>query len=461
MKIMKIYIKISLPYLLILILFLLFIIQCKSKYSSYSPEPLDREQDNIENEFETEEDSSAAYVNGSWAEWIKENHYPLQSLTSSNYEDLQFLKDKLLGANIVQLGESGHGVKEYNLAKVRLIKFLYEELGFNVIAFESSLFDCYYVNENMDDFTAIDAMYNSIYKVWHTHEVLSLFEYIKETQNRADPLILAGIDMKSSGQAYKYRPEFLKYVISRLDPDYASEVYDLDKNMTDNISTVYWMNYIRSNPDSLKTEYDKATIFFENNINTLISLFPEDPQIPLIAQRVVYCIPKEIEHYQENCNGIYPRDPAMADNLDFLMEKIYPGEKMIVWAHNSHIRHDNQAVQNSHGFKTMGTWISERHSSELYTVGLYMYRGQAAYNSRSAYNIGPPTPNSIESIFYTVRRKYTFVNMKNIESTTGTSWISSKIGAYAWGLFLEFLIPNKQYDGILFIDTVHPPDYTN
>lgn len=36
------------------------------------------------------------------------------------------------------LGEASHGVAESNWAKVRLIKFLHQQLGFDVVAFESS-----------------------------------------------------------------------------------------------------------------------------------------------------------------------------------------------------------------------------------------------------------------------------------------------------------------------------------
>ena len=43
----------------------------------------------------------------------------------------------------MQLGESGHGVAEFNHAKVRLIKFLHQQMGFDVIAFESGLFECF------------------------------------------------------------------------------------------------------------------------------------------------------------------------------------------------------------------------------------------------------------------------------------------------------------------------------
>lgn len=91
----------------------------------------------------TEADPSAAAVDPATASWVRQNSRPIRSLTSDDYQDLQFLKPLLEGKRIVQLGESGHGVAEFNLAKVRLTKFLHKEMGFDVIAFESPLYECY------------------------------------------------------------------------------------------------------------------------------------------------------------------------------------------------------------------------------------------------------------------------------------------------------------------------------
>ncbi|HEV7993374.1 MAG TPA: hypothetical protein VGP25_16230 [Gemmatimonadaceae bacterium] len=76
--------------------------------------------------------------------WVKGAAHPIRSLSyDGDFSDLRFLATTLQGKRLVQLGESGHGVSEFSLAKVRLIKFLHEELGYDVIAFESSLFACW------------------------------------------------------------------------------------------------------------------------------------------------------------------------------------------------------------------------------------------------------------------------------------------------------------------------------
>ncbi|MCY8918822.1 erythromycin esterase family protein [Bacillus atrophaeus] len=39
-------------------------------------------------------------------------------------------------------------------------------------------------------------MKDSIFDVWHTEDVLELFQYIKEQKEKGDPLILTGFDIQ-------------------------------------------------------------------------------------------------------------------------------------------------------------------------------------------------------------------------------------------------------------------------
>ena len=80
---------------------------------------------------------NAPSVKESWQKWIGKNAVPITSLLDDNYNDLHFLQESIGERSLVQLGESSHGVKEFNLIKVRIIKYLHEEMAFNVIAFES------------------------------------------------------------------------------------------------------------------------------------------------------------------------------------------------------------------------------------------------------------------------------------------------------------------------------------
>lgn len=58
-----------------------------------------------------------------------------------DFSDLEPLLDAIGSARVVQLGEPSHGAGSAFAAKVRLIKFLHQRMGFDVLAWESGLYD--------------------------------------------------------------------------------------------------------------------------------------------------------------------------------------------------------------------------------------------------------------------------------------------------------------------------------
>ena len=107
----------------------------------------------------------------------------------------------------MQLGESGHGVAEFNHAKVRLIKFLHQQMGFDVMAFESGLYECYARQRSAGP--ALTTMRSCIFGGVAHRRSLALFDYIVETRQTDWPLILAGFDTQiSSAIGASTRPAF-------------------------------------------------------------------------------------------------------------------------------------------------------------------------------------------------------------------------------------------------------------
>ncbi|PEN47982.1 erythromycin esterase, partial [Bacillus toyonensis] len=103
-----------------------------------------------------------------WEEWLNGHAKRLNESTSQTTEDLSFLKEAVQDKRIVVLGESTHGAKEMNLSKIRMIKYLHEEMGYDVIAFESGFAEASTVQQNFDNLTATEAMKQSLEGVWQT-----------------------------------------------------------------------------------------------------------------------------------------------------------------------------------------------------------------------------------------------------------------------------------------------------
>lgn len=393
-----------------------------------------------------------------WVSWARDHHNPIASIAANpndTFADLEFLRTALDGRRLVQLGESGHGVAEFSQAKIRLIKFMHERLGFDVLAFESGLFECYMANQLTG--SGAQMMQSSIFSVWFTEDVRELFDYIKQTQQTDRPLILAGFDTQVSSSAAVQRPRFLHTVVDAIDHGYATEVLNTDADTYTGLRSG-GPGYAAANETRVVEFYQKLLKFLEDHRLELAAAFPGDPR-PLIAERTIFSVIQFVKQLAANANPAQVtaiRDSGMAENFTFLARQLYPDRKIMTWAHNFHIRHANAQAS---GSQTMGTWIAERHRSELYTIGLFMNRGTAALNDRTIYAIQPAPATSMEGVLAAIGPSSLFVDFLSQSRQTGTEWFFSRILTREWGTSNTFMVPRDQYDGVLFIDAVTPPKY--
>ena len=404
--------------------------------------------------------------NSAWVSWARANHHPIasvQTFEGDTFADLQFFKTVLKDRRIVQLGESGHGVAEFNHAKVRLIKFLHQQMGFDVMAFESGLYECYNANKPG---TPLTTMRSCIFGVWHTEEVRALFDYIVETRQTHRPLILAGFDTQmSSSLGVSTRPAFFANMVRALDPQRAATVQTSDQQYIGGITgSAAGGAYAVANEARLTEFYGGLELFFQEHRERLEEAF--GPELQKIGERTAWSMLRFMEQLragvqrpgdmsEEGGGGI--RDFGMANNLTFLADDIYPGRKIMVWAHNFHIRHDNTATTSRQ--PTMGQWIRERFRDQLYTIGLYMDRGTAAYNNRVVYSIPPGPIDSMEWVMANSGSPTLFIDFLHQQPSNGNRWMFESTLQREWGVNTFRMIPRHQYDGVLFVDAVKAPAY--
>jgi erythromycin esterase-like protein len=116
-----------------------------------------------------------------------------------DFSKLEFLKSELEKADIVLLGEPSHSPEYYDI-KIQLVKYLHEQLNFDVLAFESGLYQMETANSEIKKGKSIFSLFeSSLFPIWtSTEEFQTIYGYLDSLRNRKDTLEITGFDCQVS-----------------------------------------------------------------------------------------------------------------------------------------------------------------------------------------------------------------------------------------------------------------------
>ena len=134
--------------------------------------------------------------------WLKKNSVAVRTIDPADvdFSDLSELKKIIGNAQVVMIGEPNHHVGPIYLAKTRLIKFLHQQMGFDMLAYESGMYD---VAKAWQDIKtgkdARQAFRNGIF-FGGREEYKPLIDYLKQAANSSTPLELTGFDSQMNSR---------------------------------------------------------------------------------------------------------------------------------------------------------------------------------------------------------------------------------------------------------------------
>lgn len=415
-------------------------------------------------------DDDPCPLRAEWLRYVQDHAQALSTIepSATSEADLAFLEPILADRRIVGLGESSHGVAEYSRVKTRLVKYLHEKLGYDVLAFETSIVGAYLANEQTAELAATDLVNNALPSIWHTEDVVGLFEYVKATRATSHPLAIAGIDLEfTSADDATRRPQLFREVIERYDPVYAVEVETTDRAVAQHLwnkwRTVFVSDadarWMQDNATTLESFYRNLAKFFELHLTELENAYAKRPFLPSVLWRAAWGMQAVMAANMPNAGlGAVYRDRFLGATAAFVANEMFAKKKIMIWAHDSHLfKAGSDGVGQHMGYRDMGQDIAERFGDDYYMISLLMDHGTASDGVRHLYDIAPAPIGTIEGLLRTVHAPCVFLDLSRAPSAAATTWMDSEFAFRDFGLSVVRAVPRAQMDGVLYVDAVTPP----
>ena len=382
--------------------------------------------------------------------WLKKNAVSLKSIdpNDEDFSDMEPLAKAIGNARIVQLGEQTHGDGATFYAKIRLIKFLHQKLGFDVLAFESGLYDCHKAWELLLSGTEpYEAFRNGVFGVWGISEqVRPLIEYWGRTARSNRPLELCGFDCQFTARASRdLLHEDVNNLFNKLSTDALSS-----KQRIYILETLTKLSDLQQKPRDPNQEerellqgglllWGKALDYAKPSV-----VLPEN-ELAFWRQFVASTTILAAMVSEPNDEGNL-RDQQMARNLVWFARTAFPNRKIIVWAASSHITRNPPSDWN---MTSMGNEVWKELGKSVYTIGFTAAEGWwKAAHLRIGVRLEAPAAGSIEDIFMQAGLENAFVDFRNLDSDG--AWLKEKLIARPFGYENREANWTERFDAFIF-----------
>jgi len=344
-------------------------------------------------------------------------------------------------SDIIGLGESTHGTKEFTEIKSEIVKILVTKYQFKNFVLEAGYIECLNMNNYIH---GADIDSNMIFKgipwPWTTKGFLSLLKWMKnynENQIEEDKISIYGTDIGSM-YAYRFYHEEIKF-----------------KTYVDPLLEIYKDTILSKNQKISLFEKQQKT--FQNFENIQDSLWV------MKCYHTLYCYTKgggKARKYREE---------KLAESFLGIMKIAPKNAKFILWAHNQHV-----SKKSTHR-KSMGYFLNQKLGKKYTNIAFDFYKGkfragdlEKPVNSDRMNLFEIDTlQNSISKWKQKDKTELTIVNLKTPQKSLPKRFYMHDVGAaYSEKIaqknpkyFYEKVNRNRSFDYIIILPESTPSVY--
>ena len=404
--------------------------------------------------------------------WLSRNAPAIRSIDPTvehdGFADLEPLKAAIGNARVVVLGEQSHGDGATFLAKGRLIKFLHQRMGFDVLAWEAGLFNAHDMDAAVRDRTVPidDAMGRGLFPIWAlSAQVRPVFDYARSVAGTRRPLEMAGFDHQFSGAGPSRWRNALVGFLDEADPSLLPD--DLRASLRNDVRTVFAsdskapdIRRVAAKWRALSALFDASRAKLERAHPTAeVALMRRTVDAALLSLEGLARLREAAGQFRAADNNL--RDQWMGETLVWLANERYKGRRIIVWAASFHTLHDPTAIKlgpdasfSYENVLTMGQVARRSLRDAIYTVGFTAAEGRAArVTDGETLQLEPPIEGSLEDLCLGVGRRFLFVNLRGLPLS---HWLRRSISARVLGHSPIETDWSRQMDALVFTRTMFP-----
>ena len=319
-----------------------------------------------------------------------------------NARALSFLKNAVGDRSVVQLGESIHLTDEFPRARLAVVRYLHEEMGFDVLALEGSAVDSWLAQDHLyrskDPARIAVAQRLAWFGIWQTEGMTEIMKYVASTQDSANPLYLTSFDSQPGSSNWfqsnslKALDAFFQAVAAYAPPPRPAALDQWKSAFTPYLVRCYVATAARSEAD--------RKVMDESLAEMSDWLRAASTQIrPAIHGRALLAVVASLHASMELC-GMAPTHPFGMQSYQRIRDRenaltalaiknqVSASGKVILWAHHSHVTQDTLGAT----VPSMGRTLHVSLGNQLYTIGLFAHSGEAIPESGGSLKPSPLRP---------------------------------------------------------------------
>lgn len=399
--------------------------------------------------------------------WIQQHAITIRTCdpAATDDADLAPLRDRLDGVRLLLLGEPSHGDGTAFLLKHRLMRFLHRELGFDVLAWQSGIYDCAVMEDLLHtDQPVAKAATAGLYAMWNgSAEARPVLDYVRSTHATDRPIAMAGFECNPSGSGSE---QFASRMLAAFDaagpalltgderntfvaahrrlyqPPFFSVGSQVARDQ-DAMSTLIARLEAADSP--LREHYDAHQ---RGQLIRELASFRTLLQLRLLGQR------PDARAEEHNL-----QQRGMADNLEWLTRERFAGRRIVAWIGNQYLLRaidqlDTGPQRYFTGYVTLGDLLASRFDpAEVRTVAVTAYQGRAGLPIHKPEVIAPAPAGSIEALCHATGASCLWLDLPAHDDA---AWLDQPLLARPYGYLPMTAHWPRHVDAFLYIDDMAP-----